>query len=140
MRTTTMMSIVILMVVSSTFAQEQTRPLTPAEALTKVNQKVAVAMEVKSTGGKTARYLNSEIDFRTDKNFAVFIPNVALASFKKAGIEDPGEFYKDKAIVATGNVEMGQSRPQLRVESPAQIKVVAGNGNPGAVKRPVAPK
>ena len=134
-------TVVVLGLLLAGFADAQeARPLTPTEALTKVNQKVTVAMEVKSTGGKTARFLNSETDFRVEKNFAVFIPNVALASFKKARIDDPGEFYKDKAIVATGNVEMGQSRPQLRVESPAQIKVVAGNGNPGAVKRPVAPK
>jgi hypothetical protein len=128
-----------LLLVGFVNAQEA-RPLTPTEALTKVNQKVTVAMEVKSTGGKTARFLNSETDFRVEKNFAVFIPNVALASFKKAGIEDPGEFYKGKSIVATGDVEMGQSRPQLRVDSPAQIKVMAGNINPAAVKRPVAPK
>src|SRR5436190_4663135 len=115
---------------------QEARPLTPAEALTKVDQKVTVAMDVKSTGGKTARFLNSETDFRTEKNFAVFIPNIALASFKKAGIEDPGEYYKGKSIVATGNVEMSQGRPQLRVENPGQIKVVSGGGNPPAVKRP----
>jgi hypothetical protein len=119
---------------------QEARPLMPAEALTKVDQKVTVAMDVKSTGGKTARFLNSESDFRTEKNFAVFIPNIALALFKKAGIEDPGEYYKGKSIVATGNVEMSQGRPQLRVESPTQIKVVTANGNLGAVKRPVAPK
>ena len=119
---------------------QEARPLTPAEALTKVDQKITVAMDVKSTGGKTARFLNSESDFRTEKNFAVFIPNIALASFKKAGIDDPGEFYKGKSIIAAGNVEMSQGRPQLRVEGPAQIKVVAGNVGPPAVRRPVAPK
>src|SRR3954471_4062038 len=86
------------------YAQEA-RPLTPAEALTKVNEKVTVAMDVKSTGGKTARFLNSETDFRVEQNFAVFIPNIALAEFKKAGIEDPGEYYKSKSIIASGNVE-----------------------------------
>jgi hypothetical protein len=115
---------------------EDARPLTPAEALTKVDQKVTVAIDVKSTGGKTARFLNSESDFRAEKNFAVFIPNIALETFKKAGIEDPGEHYKGKSIIATGNVEISQNRPQLRVESPAQIKVVSAGNNAGAVKRP----
>jgi hypothetical protein len=119
---------------------QEARPLTAAEALTKVDQKVTVAMDVKSTGGKTARFLNSETDFRVEKNFAVFIPNIALAEFKKAGIEDPGEYYKGKSIIATGNVEISQNRPQLRVEGPAQITVVSGGGNGPAVKRPAAPK
>jgi hypothetical protein len=117
-------------------AAQVARPLTPAEAQTKVDQKVTVAMDVKSTGGKTARFLNSETDFRVEKNFAVFIPNIALASFKKAGIEDPGEYYKGKSIIASGNVEMSQGRPQLRVEGPEQIKVASGGNNPGSVKRP----
>jgi len=119
---------------------QDARPLTPAEALTKVHQKVTVAMDVKSTGGKTARFLNTETDFRVEKNFAVFIPNIALAEFKKAGIEDPGEYYKNKSIIATGNVEISQNRPQLRVESPTQIKVVAAGGNPPAAKKPAQQK
>ncbi|HEY2411981.1 MAG TPA: hypothetical protein VGI40_07050 [Pirellulaceae bacterium] len=119
---------------------QDARPLTPAEALTKVDQKVTVAIDVKSTGGKTARFLNSESDFRAEKNFAVFIPNIALAAFKKASIEDPGEYYKGKSIIATGNVEMSQGRPQLRVESPVQIKVVEARGDPASVNRPATPK
>jgi hypothetical protein len=121
------------------FAQDA-RPLTPAEALTKVDQKVTVAIDVKSTGGKTARFLNSESDFRAEKNFAVFIPNIALAAFKKANIEDPGEYYKGKSIIATGNVEMSQGRPQLRVESPVQIKVVEARDDSASVNRPATPK
>lgn len=126
-------------VVGLAYAQEA-RPLTPAEALTKVDQKVTVAMDIRSTGGKTARFLNSESDFRDESNFAVFIPNFALTAFKKAGIEDPAAHYKDKSIVATGKVEMSQGRPQLRVESPAQIKVVSEGASPGAAKRPIEPK
>jgi hypothetical protein len=128
-----------LFLVEFAFSQDA-RPLTPAEALTKVNQKVTVAMDVKSTGGKTARFLNSETDFRAEKNFAVFIPNLALAEFKKAGIEDPGEYYKDKSIIATGNVEISQNRPQLRVEGPTQIKIVSGNDNSPAAQKTAQPK
>lgn len=83
-------------------------------------------MAVKSTGGNTARYLNSETDFRSEKNFAIFIPNIALAAFKQAGIEDPGVYYKDKTIVVTGTVALSQNRPQIRVENVNQIKVVQG--------------
>ena len=118
-------------------AQEAVRPMGPEEALKRVDQKVAVLMEVKSTGGNTARYLNSEVDFRFEKNFAVFIPNIALEAFKKAGIADPGQYYKGKTIVVTGMVALSQGRPQIRVENPAQIKVA--NGAPPAAdasKRP----
>src|SRR5262245_13346046 len=88
-----------LLLASSAMAQEAVRPIGPEEALKKVDHKVTVLMEVKSTGGNTARYLNSEADFRFEKNFAVFIPNIALASFQKAGIQDPGQYYKGKTIV-----------------------------------------
>jgi hypothetical protein len=128
---------IVCLLGSFSVAQETMRLLTPAEARTKVDQKVTVAMEVKSTGGKTARYLNSETDFRTDKNFAVFIPNVALDAFKKAGIEDPGKHYFGKTIVVSGTVALSQSRPEIRVENPGQIKVVNGAAEPpAAVKRP----
>jgi len=115
------------------------RPITPEEALKRVDQKVTVAMEIKSTGGNTARYLNSETDFRDNKNFAVCIPNAALAGFKQAGIADPGEFFKGKTIIVTGTVAVAQVHPQIRIENASQIKVV-GAGAPGAVKRPAAAK
>jgi hypothetical protein len=124
--------VVALQLVSAAVAQEPVRAITPEEALKKVNQKVTVLMEVKSTGGNTARYLNSETDFRFEKNFAVFIPNIALEAFKKAGIQDPGQHYKGKTIVVTGLVAMSQERPQIRVESPEQIKLAAGGNQPPA--------
>ncbi len=42
--------IVLALASFSVWAQEATRPLTPTEALTKIDQKVTVQMEVKSTG------------------------------------------------------------------------------------------
>src|SRR5690349_18497388 len=97
-------AILPLLLATTAFAQQAARPLTPDEALKRVDQKVTVAMQVKSTGGNTARYLNSEADFRNERNFAIFIPNIALAAFKQAGVEDPGVYYKDKTIVVSGTV------------------------------------
>ena len=133
-------AILVVLPFSPLTAQEGARPLTPEEALKRVDQKITVAMEVKSTGGNTARYLNSEADFRANTNFAIFIPNVALAAFKQAGVADPGEFYKGKTIVVTGTVALAQGRPQIRVENASQIKLSGNNAAPPAVKRPVAPK
>ncbi len=132
--------LIVFVPAAALLAQDAARPITAEEALKRVDQKVTVAMEVKSTGGNTARFLNSEFDFRDNKNFAIFIPNVALAAFKQAGIADPAEYYKGKAVVVTGTVVMAQGRPQIRVENVNQIKVAGNNGAPAAVKRPVAPK
>ena len=132
--------VVVLVQAAICFAQEAARPITPEEALKRVDQKVTVAMEVKSAGGNTARYLNSETDFRDNKNFAIFIPNIALAAFKQAGIADPGEFYKGKTVIVTGTVALAQGRPQIRVENINQIKLLGNNVAPAAVKRPAAPK
>jgi len=110
-------------------AQEDAKPLTPQEAVKKVDEQVTVRMDVKSTGGNTARYLNSEADYRSDKNFAIFIPQNALVKFHKADIDEPSVYYKGKTIQVTGMVSLGSSkttsnRPQIRVEDPAQIKVI----------------
>jgi len=113
-------------------AQESSRPLTPTEALTKIDQKVTVQMEVKSTGGNTARYLNSEADFKSEKNFAIFIPNVALPNFQKAGAGDPGKHYFGKTIQVSGTVSLVQNRPQIRVQDPDQIKVLNQAAAPAA--------
>src|SRR5262245_59120231 len=92
------LAIAIAVVSVNVSAQDSPRPLTAAEALTKVDQKVTVQMEVKSTGGNTARFLNSEADFKSEKNFAIFIPNVALPNFQKAGAGDPGKYYFGKTV------------------------------------------
>src|SRR5947208_15955539 len=85
-------------------AQEATKPLTPDEAAKKVDEKVTVQMEVKSTGGNTARYLNSESDFRDSKNFAIYIPAKSLDKIKAVVMDDPAVFYKNKTIQVTGTV------------------------------------
>jgi DNA/RNA endonuclease YhcR with UshA esterase domain len=110
-------------------AQEDTKVVTPEEALKKVDERITVQMAVKSTGGNTARYLNSEADYRSARNFAIFIPQNALAKFHKADIDEPAQYYKGKTIEVTGIVSLGGSktvsnRPQIRVEDPAQIKVI----------------
>jgi hypothetical protein len=110
--------------VALTVAEDAGPPISPEEALKRVDQKVTVLMQVKSTGGNTARFLNSQSDFRDDKNFAVFIPHLALTSFKEAGVADPGQYYKGKTILVTGTVVMSQGRPVLRADNADQIKLV----------------
>jgi DNA/RNA endonuclease YhcR with UshA esterase domain len=100
------------------------KPLTSAEAAKKIDEKVTVEMEVKSTGGNTACYLNSEADFRAASNFTIFIPQAALAKFIAASIENPREHFKGKLVQVTGTVALYRDKPQIRVDEPAQIKVI----------------
>lgn len=104
--------------------EEAAKPLSPAEAAKKVNEKVTVEFEVKSTGGKTNGYLNSEADYKDAKNFTVFIPEAALAKFKAAKIDDPREHFKGKTVRVTGTVILYQGKPQIKVEGPDQVAVV----------------
>src|SRR5262245_14259773 len=100
------------------------KPLTPAEAAKKLETKVTVEFEVKSTGGNNNNYLNSQADYQDAANFTIFIPKAALAKFTAAKIEKPIDYYKGKTIQVTGTVVLFEEKPQIRVLEPAQIKVV----------------
>ena len=100
------------------------KPLTPAEAAKKLEMKVTVEFEVKSTGGNNNNYLNTHADYQDAANFTIFIPKVALTKFAAAKIEKPVDYYKGKTIQVTGTVVLFEKKPQIRVEDPAQIKVV----------------
>ncbi len=100
------------------------RTVAPAEAAKKVDQKVTVEMEVKSTGGRSNRYLNSEIDYKSPDNFTIFIGKDALPQFKDAKIDDPAVYYKGKTIRVTGTVTVYDGEPRIEVEKPEQIQVV----------------
>jgi len=122
MRVATILAVTVL--VGGLRTAEPAKAITPAEAAEKVNEKVLVEMEVKSTGGRTNCYLNSETDYKDAKNFTVFIPEEAVARFKAAKIEDPKVHYKGKVVRVTGTVSTARDKPQIKVESPDQIVVV----------------
>jgi DNA/RNA endonuclease YhcR with UshA esterase domain len=100
------------------------KPISAAEAAKKVNEKVVVEMEVKSSGGTGNVFLNSESNFRDDNNFTVFIPKEAAEKFQKAKIEDPAKHFKGKMIRVKGTVTLFQKKAQIKVEDPEQIEIV----------------
>lgn len=111
---------------STTLARaEDVVPLTPAEAAKKVNEKVVVELDVKSSGGRSNQYLNSEKEFTDPKNFTIFIAKDHLEKFKKAGIENPSLHFKGKVIQVTGKVVLEQQKPWIKVDEPDQIKVIS---------------
>ena|SRR5215468_4237554 len=80
------------LVVIQALAQE-TKPLTPVEAIKKVNEEVTVQMLVKATKNRLEKrgeiYLDSEEDFRDEKNLGIVITKGGAAKFKEAGVDDP---------------------------------------------------
>jgi len=102
--------------------------VTPAEAAKKVNEQVTLQMEVKSAALRSGVcFLNSEEDFKDDKNFTVFIDKDALAKFKEAKIDDLAAHFKGKTIKVTGKVTLYQERPEIKVSGPDDVKVVDKN-------------
>jgi DNA/RNA endonuclease YhcR with UshA esterase domain len=105
------------------------KPLTPVEAAKKVGEKVTVEMEVKSARkGSGVAFLNSEADFKDDKNFTLFINKAGVERLKEAKVEDPADHFQGKTVRATGKVSLYRERPQIIIEDPAQIVIVKKDG------------
>jgi DNA/RNA endonuclease YhcR with UshA esterase domain len=119
-------TLLIILVLAPAVVADDTpaKPLSPADAAKKVNEKVVVEMEVKSTGGKTNRYLNSEEDYKSAANFTVYIPKEVLDKFTEAKIDDPSDYYKGKTVRVSGTVVLYEDKPRIKIDSPDQIKVV----------------
>jgi hypothetical protein len=90
---------------------------------------ITVEMTVKSSknalAGHQEIYLDSEENFRDEKNLAVVISAAGAAKFKDAGIDDPAAHFKGKTIRVTGTITVQENRPRIVVEDPRQIRVVA---------------
>jgi DNA/RNA endonuclease YhcR with UshA esterase domain len=104
------------------------KPLTPVEARKKVGSKIAVQMEVKAAKDRLEKrgeiYLDSEENFKDEKDFAVVITRKGAASLKDAGITDPADHFKGKTIRATGTVKEVDGIPRIEVDAAEQIKLV----------------
>jgi hypothetical protein len=108
---------------------EDTKPLTPVEAIKKVNEEVTVQMVVKATKNRLETrgeiYLDSEEDFRDEKNLGVVVTKLGAAKFKEAGVDDPAVHFKDKTIQVKGTVVIKEERPRIEVDDPKQLRIVA---------------
>jgi DNA/RNA endonuclease YhcR with UshA esterase domain len=106
-------------------ADDVVKPLTPAEAAKKVNEEVTLQMEVKSaTVRNGVCFLNSEEDFKDEKNFTLFIDKEVLAKFKEAKVEDPAAHFKGKTVQVKGKVMLYRERPEIKLSGPDAIKLV----------------
>jgi DNA/RNA endonuclease YhcR with UshA esterase domain len=104
------------------------KALAPVEARKKVGSKITVRMEVKAAKDRLEIrgeiYLDSEANFKDEKNFAVVITKKGAASLKKAGIDNPAGHFKGKTIQATGTVKKVEGIPRIEIDDAKQIKAV----------------
>ncbi len=109
-------------------AAKEEKPLAPAEAIKMVDKEVTVEMVVRSSKNALAQrheiYLDSEENFRDEKNLAVVITEDGAGKFKDAGIEDPAEHFRGKTIRVTGTVTLKEERPRIEVGDPKAIKLI----------------
>jgi hypothetical protein len=107
---------------------EDAKPLTPIEAIKKVNEKVTAEMLVKAAKNRLEKrgeiYLDSETDFHNASNLAVVVTKTGAAKFKRAGVDDPAVHFKDKTIRVTGTVILKDERPRIEVDDPKHIQIV----------------
>jgi hypothetical protein len=100
--------------------------ITPVEARRHVGQVVTVAFTVRSVGGNSNWYLNSEADFRSPANFTVVLPAGVQPKFREAGVAtkaDVGTRFIGKAVRVRGTVTPRMGGIQITVEDPGQIEV-----------------
>ena len=109
-------------------APGEEKALTPIEARKKVGEKITVEMTVQTAKDRLENrgeiYLDAEMDFRDEKNFAVVITKAGAASLKQAGIDSPADHFKDKKIRATGTVKEADQVPRIEIDDAVQIKLV----------------
>jgi len=120
------LSLVMVTAGVSTFASED-KPLGPQEARKKIGETITVEMTVQAAKDRLKIrgeiYLDSESNFRDEKNFAVVITRAGAASLREAGITDPAAHYKDKRIRATGIVKEVDKVPRVEIDDAKQIKI-----------------
>ena len=104
------------------------QPFTPAEARKRVGETVTVELTVRSAKDRLEKhgeiYLDSELDFRDAKNFAVVITKKGAARLKEAGISDAASHFKDKLIRATGKVREVDRVPRIEIDETSKIQIV----------------
>ena len=107
---------------------KEAAPIGPTEAIKKVGEKVTVEMKVRAAKNRLEKrgevYLDSEEDFKDEKNLGVVITKAGAAKFKEAGVGDPAEHFMNKTIRATGKVIIKEERPRIEIDDPKLLRVV----------------
>ena len=117
----------VLVLTASAEDDKKDKPLTPVEARKKIGEKITVEMEVRAAKNALAKrgeiYLDSEENFRDEKNFAVVVTKTGAESLKAAGIDDPADHFKGKTIRAKGKVSEQDGVPRIEIDDAKQIEI-----------------
>lgn len=102
-------------------------PISPAEALQRLNEPVTVEMRIKRTKSCTCSsqfFLDCEDNKHDPKNLGVVVTTAGAAKYKEAQIDDPADHFQGKTIRVQGVVILKEGRPYIEVDDPDQIKIV----------------
>jgi DNA/RNA endonuclease YhcR with UshA esterase domain len=103
-------------------------PLSAPEARTRISEQVTVEMVVKAANNCqrcSLMFLDSEEDHHDLKNFAVAVTEIGKSGFREVHVGDRAGHFKGKTIRVTGMVIVKDNQPQIEVDDPGQIEVVA---------------
>lgn len=109
------------------FAHGEEPTITADKAREYDGKMVAITMKVKNAKNlmdKKLVYLDSEEDYKSEKNIAIVLPKETLEELKKQNIEDAAEYYKGKTIKVTGRIRVKDKATRLYVNDASQISVV----------------
>lgn len=120
---------VFLVLVPAVLLAQEVKTISPDEAIASVGKsKVVVEFTVQSTKNALADrgiiYLDSEQDFKSEKNLGIAISTLAVDQYKAKGIDDPADYFRGKRIRVTGVVMRFERLPYLPVLSADQIELI----------------
>lgn len=75
-------------------------------------------------------FLNSETNYRDEKCLTIVIEYRDAEAFRKAGIDNPADHFREKTIRVTGKVVKRSNQNRLVVTKPDQIEVVKKADSP----------
>lgn len=95
--------------------------LSPAEAISRINESVTMEMLVqrtKSCTGSKQVFLDSETNHRDPNNLGVVLTESGRSKFSEAGIDDPTSHFNSKVIRVRGVVV----RKKKGLEPPQKLR------------------
>jgi len=104
------------------------KPLGPVEARKKIGEEIVVEMLVRTAKDRLEKrgeiYLDTELDFRDEKNFATVINRDGAAEYQRQGVTDFETHFRGKTIRVKGLVTAVDDVPRIEVSDPKQIKII----------------
>jgi hypothetical protein len=110
------------------FAVAEESPLAPEAARQKLGEQVWVELLVVSAKDRLEKrgeiYLDSQLDFRDEKNLAVVITRRGADSLRGKGVFSPAEHFQKKRIRVKGTVKEVDHVRRIEVDEAEQIELV----------------